>query len=75
MDPEWGHITFKMGDHPPFGAQIILNGHEYVACQAKKAKLEFSNEGNCFTQIAVSPKSPTAHTWRGLQIPWPMTTR
>jgi hypothetical protein len=26
LDPEWGHITIKMAGHPPFGAQIILNG-------------------------------------------------
>jgi len=31
-DAEWGHITIKMSGHPPFGAQIILNGHDYVAC-------------------------------------------
>ena len=31
IDPEWGHVTIKMSGHPPFGAQIILNGHEYVA--------------------------------------------
>jgi len=54
MDPEWGHITIKMGGHPPFGAQIILNGHEYVACRARKVKLDFSKEGNCFTQITDS---------------------
>jgi len=51
MDPEWGHITIKIGGHPPFGAQIILNGHEYVTCRARKAKLDFSKEGNCFTQV------------------------
>src|SRR5438034_2773460 len=50
-DPEWGHITIKMAGHPPFGAQIILNGHEYVACRAAKTGLTFSKEGNCFTQI------------------------
>jgi len=50
-DPEWGHITIKMAGHPPFGAQVILNGHEYVACRATKAGLNFSKEGNCFTQI------------------------
>jgi hypothetical protein len=50
-DPEWGHVTIKMAGHPPFGAQVILNGHEYVACQATKAGLNFSKEGNCFTQI------------------------
>ena len=41
-----------MAGHPPFGAQIILNGHEYVACQASRAHLDFVKEGNCFTQIA-----------------------
>ena len=52
MDPEWGHITIKLCGHPPFGAQIILNGHEYVACQAKKEGLEFTQEDNCFTQVS-----------------------
>ncbi len=51
MDPEWGHITIKMSGHPPFGAQIILNGHEYVACQSQKAGIPFTKEGNCFTLI------------------------
>jgi hypothetical protein len=52
MDPAWGHLTIKMSGHPPFGAQVILNGHEYVACQAQVAGIGFTKEGNCFTQIA-----------------------
>ena len=28
MDPTWGHVTIKISGHPPFGAQVILNGHE-----------------------------------------------
>jgi hypothetical protein len=36
VDPEWGHLTIKLSGHPPFGAQIILNGHEYVASQGTK---------------------------------------
>ena len=40
-----------MAGHPPFGAQVMLNGHEFVACRATKAGLIFSKEGNCFTQI------------------------
>jgi hypothetical protein len=51
MDPDWGHITFKLAGHPPFGAQIMLNGHEYVACQAQKNRIPFTKEGNCFTII------------------------
>lgn len=49
MDPEWGHLTIKMSGHPPFGAQIILNGHEYVAAQARQAGIACTKEGNCFT--------------------------
>jgi len=41
-----------MAGHPPFGTQIILNGHEYVACGATKRHLTFTKEDNCFTQIA-----------------------
>jgi hypothetical protein len=52
IDPEWGHVTIKMSGHPPFGAQIILNGHEYVARQAERAGIAFSKAGNCFTAVA-----------------------
>ncbi len=52
MDPTWGHVTIKMSGHPPFGAQIILNGHEYVARQAQTAGIAFTKAGNCFTAVA-----------------------
>ena len=52
LDPDWGHITIKISGHPPFPAQVILNGHEYVACQARKAGIRFTKEGNCFTHIS-----------------------
>ena len=52
LDPEWGHLTIKISGHPPFPAQVILNGHEYVACQARKAGISFTKEGNCFTDIS-----------------------
>jgi DNA-binding transcriptional ArsR family regulator len=52
MDPEWGHMTIKMSGHPPFGAQIILNGHEYVAATARASGIRYVKEGNCFTRIA-----------------------
>src|SRR3954462_14318922 len=41
-----------MSGHPPFGAQVILNGHEYVATQARAAGVRFVKEGNCFTRLA-----------------------
>ena len=51
IDPEWGHITVRMSSHPPFGAMVILNGHELVARQAKQAGLDFEQISNCFTDI------------------------
>lgn len=51
-DAEWGHVTIKMSGHPPFGAQVMLNGHEYVACQARRQNIDCQKEGNCFTQTA-----------------------
>lgn len=51
MDRAFGHVTIKMSGHPPFGAQVILNGHEYVACAARAAGIRFAKEGNCFTRI------------------------
>jgi hypothetical protein len=50
IDPTWGRVTIKISGHPPFGAQVILNGHEYVACAARAAGVGYTKEGNCFTQ-------------------------
>ncbi|MGO9083177.1 MAG: hypothetical protein ACLQDY_29820 [Streptosporangiaceae bacterium] len=52
MDPWRGHVTIKMSGHPPFPAQVILNGHEYVAAVAQAAGTGFAKEGSCFTGIA-----------------------
>ena len=52
IDPAWGHVTIKMSGHPPFGAQVILNGHEHVAVLAGQAGVGFRKEGNCFTEIS-----------------------
>lgn len=51
MDPEEGHVTIKFCPHPPFPVQIILNGHEYVAIQARRENIRFTKEENCFTEI------------------------
>ena len=44
-----GHLVIKMAGHAPFGAQVLLNGHEYVAVAAQAAGIGFTKEGNCFT--------------------------
>ena len=38
-----------MSGHPPFGVQIILNGHDHVACDAGPAGIAFGKEDNSFT--------------------------
>jgi hypothetical protein len=65
LDPEWAHITIKISRHPPFPAQVMLNGHEYVACQARKAGISFIKEANCFLRF------PSPPPWRGSQTPCP----
>ena len=41
----------KLCGHPPFSAQIVVNGHEFVAHRAEDRGIEFTKEGNCFTQV------------------------
>jgi hypothetical protein len=62
MDPEWGHLTIKMSGHPPFGAQVICNGHEWVACQANRQGIAFAKDGNCFTAITDTKRWPPSQT-------------
>jgi hypothetical protein len=51
-DQEWGHLTIKLCGHPPFTAQIMLNGHEYVAQQAQTQTIALTKEGTGFTAVA-----------------------
>jgi DNA-binding transcriptional ArsR family regulator len=48
IDPEWGHLTFKVSGHPPFGVQVMLNGHEWVERAARDEAIAAVKEGNCF---------------------------
>jgi hypothetical protein len=52
IDEQWGHVTIRVNSHPPFPAQIMLNGHEFVGCRARNAGIDFTKEGNCFTNIS-----------------------
>jgi hypothetical protein len=54
LDPEWGHVVIKLSGHAPFPAQVILNGHEYLARQAEREGIPFIKEGNCFTQVGTT---------------------
>jgi hypothetical protein len=49
IDKDWGHITIKISGHPPFGVQVMLNGHEWVERKAITNGVQIKKEGNCFT--------------------------
>jgi hypothetical protein len=51
LDPEWGHVTIQMCAHPPWRARVLLNGHEWVACTARRKGVPFIKEDNCFTSL------------------------
>ena len=73
LDPDWGHVTIRMSGHPPFGAQVILNGHDYVACQARRAGIRFQKEDNCFTDVADAAQlAQLADTLRAQDIVGPL---
>jgi hypothetical protein len=48
IDKEWGHLTCKRSGHPPFGVQVMLNGHEWVERRARRRGIAAVKEGNCF---------------------------
>ena len=69
IDPDWGHLTMRLSGHPPFGALIMLNGHEWVERRARQRQLPVTKEGNCFThttdvsalaEVADALTAPTA---------------
>ncbi len=68
LDKEWGHITIKMSGHPPFGVQILLNGHEWVERQARKQTISLVKEGNCFVGGSFQALDPIADTLRASHV-------
>ena len=63
MDPAFGHLAVKMSGHPPFGAQVMLNGHEYVAVAAQ-ARGSASRR-----RATASLRSRIRGAWPGSQMP------
>ena len=50
IDAHWGHVIIRMSGYPPFGAQIILNGHEWVERAARRSRAKIAKAGNCFIE-------------------------
>jgi hypothetical protein len=63
MDPAWGHMVIKMSGHPPWPAQVILNGREYVAVAAQGEGIGF------VSKVTVLLESRIRRAWPGSQMP------
>jgi hypothetical protein len=48
LDKEWGHVVVRMCGYPPYGAQVIVNGHEWVDLKARRAGVALSRDDNSF---------------------------
>ena len=66
MDPAFGHLTVKMSGHPPFGAQVMLNGHEYVAVAAQAEGIGLRRRGTADTKTG-SPVGARQRTLAGAE--------
>ena len=50
IDPQWGHVVVRLCGYPPWGIQVIVNGHERVERQARAAKIDVVKSANCFIE-------------------------
>ena len=45
----------RMSGHPPFGAQVLLNGHEWLERQALQCKLDYHKEATALVMVRTCP--------------------
>lgn len=52
MDRNWGHVIIRFCGYPPYGTQVILNGHEWVKRQVELHGRSAKTDDNCFVDGA-----------------------
>ena len=57
MDKVWGHVVVRMCGYPSFGAQVILNGHEWVDLKAGGLKRDDNVGCRTCRRYEVPPES------------------
>jgi len=62
MDSRWGHLVIKMAGHAPFAAQVILNGHEYVAVAAQGPGSSSPRRATALLEPRIRPAWPRSQT-------------
>jgi hypothetical protein len=50
IDPEWGHVVVRLCGYAPWGAQVIVNGHEWVERQARAQNVPLAKAANAFIE-------------------------
>jgi hypothetical protein len=70
LDPNLGLIHVRLQTWLPFTIQVYVNGHDYVAQQLLKKKLQFVQEENAFTQLE-NPSTTQKLADRFAKLPWP----
>jgi hypothetical protein len=48
IDAAWGQVTLRLCGDPPLGAQVMLNGHQWVERPARRQSVVTVKAGNCF---------------------------
>jgi hypothetical protein len=48
QDAEFGRLFIRMCPYLPFNARLLINGHEWLACQMRRAGIHFRQHGNAF---------------------------
>jgi hypothetical protein len=49
LDQEFGRLFFRICPYLPFNGRMLVNGHEWLACQMRKQGIRFRQHGNAFT--------------------------
>lgn len=48
QDAEFGRLFIRMCPYLPFNARLLINGHEWLACQMRRAGIRYRQQGNAF---------------------------
>jgi hypothetical protein len=56
VDPQWGPMIVKICSHAPFGASVILNGHQWLARQAAAQGLRVEAVDNAIVSCDDPPR-------------------
>jgi hypothetical protein len=48
QDPDFGPMFLRLCPYLPFNGRMVLNGHDWLACQLRRENIRFRQQGNAF---------------------------